>query len=260
MNTAVSERAFEDAIEAVLLQDRAGDEWGREPGGYRKRHPDEYSRGLYLLDKDVLGFVQATQPKEWGKLSQRYGADAEEQFLARLSSEIKRRGSLGVLRHGVKDMGCQFNLAYFRPASGLNEETQRLYQANIFAVVRQLRYSIKNENSLDMVLFLNGLPLFTAELKNPMTGQTVKDAIRQYRKDRDPREPLFAGGRCLAHFAVDPEWVYVTTRLDKDGTRFLPFNQGKFGGPGILPSLRQKPAMRPPTYGKKPGRATACWI
>ena len=235
MNTAVSECAFEEAIEAILLQKFSADEWGREPGGYQKRQPGDYSRDLCLLGDDVLSFVQTTQPKEWEKLSQRYGADAEEQFLARLSSEIKRRGSLGVLRHGVKDMGCQFRLAYFRPASGLNEETKRLYQANLFVVVRQLRYSLKNENSLDMVLFLNGLPLFTAELKNPLTGQTVKDAIRQYKKDRDPREPLFAGGRCLAHFAVDPEWVYVTTRLNKDGTRFLPFNQGKFGGAGNPP-------------------------
>ena len=235
MNIAVSERAFEDAIEASLLQSGVSGDWGRKPGGYCKRQPGDYDRELCLLDNDVLSFVQTTQPREWEKLSQRYGTDAEGEFLAHLSSEIKRRGALSILRHGVKNMGCEFRLAYFRPASGLNEETQCLYQANIFSVVRQLRYSTKNENSLDLMLFLNGLPLFTAELKNPLTGQTVKDAIRQYRKDRDPREPLFASGRCLAHFAVDPEWVYVTTRLNKGGTRFLPFNQGKFGGAGNPP-------------------------
>ena len=134
-------------------------------------------------------------------------------FLKRLAAEIERRGALDVLRNGIKDSGCKFRLAYFRPASGLNEETRRLHAANLFAVVRQLHYSEKNENSLDLVLFLNGIPIFTAELKNPLNGQDVEDAIRQYKTDRDPREPLFAYGRCLAHFAVDPDLVYVTTHL-----------------------------------------------
>ena len=107
--------------------------------------------------------------------------------------------------------------------------------ANFFAVVRQVRYSTKNENSLDLVLFLNGIPLFTAELKNPLSGQTVEDAIRQYKTDRDPREPLLAYGRCLAHFAVDPNLVYVATHLAGPKTRFLPYNRGKFGGAGNPP-------------------------
>ena len=122
-------------------------------------------------------------------------------------------------------MGCKFRLAYFRPASGLNEETRRLHAANLFSVVRQLHYSEKNNKSLDIALFFNGIPIFTAELKNPLTGQTVADAIRQYRTTRDPREPLLARGRCLAHFAVDPELVYVTTELAGPATRFLPFNK-----------------------------------
>ena len=152
--------------------------------------------------------------------------------LAARSSGAARSTCCG---NGIKDSGCKFRLAYFRPASGLNEETQRLHAANLFAVVRQLRYSEKNEKSLDLVLFLNGIPIFTAELKNPLTGQDVEDAIRQYKTDRDPREPLFAYGRCLAHFAVDPDLVYVTTQLAGPKTRFLPFNQGKFGGAGNPP-------------------------
>ncbi len=140
-----------------------------------------------------------------------------------------------MLRNGVKDSGCKFRLAYFRPASGLNEETRRLHAANLFAVVRQVRYSTRNENCLDLVLFLNGIPIFTAELKNPLNSQDVEDAIRQYKTDRDPREPLLAYGRCLAHFAVDPDLVYVTTRLAASKTRFLPFNQGKYGGAGNPP-------------------------
>ena len=251
MSPVVSEKAFEDAIEAALLghgKDGSGGlptgvregalpfaGQGMEPGGYFKRKPEDYDRALCLLPRDVLDFIIATQPKEWKKLSQHYGAQVKERFLKRLSSEIERRGVLDVLRNGLKDMGCTFRLAYFRPASGLNEETRRLYLANFFAVVRQLRYSTKNENSLDLVLFLNGLPILTAELKNLLSGQSVEDAIRQYKTDRDPREPLLTYGRCLAHFAVDPDLVYVTTRLAGARTRFLPFNQGNNGGAGNPP-------------------------
>ena len=242
MQVEVSERALEDAIEACLVQNSErliGEERGSyldmTPGGYRKRTSDDYERALCLIPEDVLDFVLVTQPQEWKRLSQHHGAAVEEQFLKRLASEIARRGALDVLRHGIRDMGCRFRLAYFRPSSGLNEETRQLYRGNVFSVARQLHYSERNNKSLDLTLFLNGIPIFTAELKNPLTGQTVQDAIRQYRTDRDPRESLFAYGRCLAHFAVDPDLVYVTTQLAGPQTRFLPFNQGKFGGAGNAP-------------------------
>ena len=251
MNPEISERAFEDAIEAALLrlieEELPGGEalageatpsfggQGMQPGGYHQRLPQDYDRTLCLLPRDVVDFLLATQPKQWQRLSEHYGVQVQERFLKRLSSEIARRGALDVLRSGVKDMGCSFRLAYFAPASGLNEETRRLHAGNFFAVARQVRYSVKNEKSLDLVLFLNGIPLFTAELKNPLSGQTVEDAIRQYRTDRDPREPLLDYGRCLGHFAVDADLVYVTTHLDGAGTRFLPFNRGKFGGAGNPP-------------------------
>ena len=242
MNVDVSERAFEDAIEACLLQHSEGaiaegraSYLNMPPGGYQKRQDEDYDRALCLIPRDVLDFVLATQPQEWKRLSQHHGAAIEEQFLKRLSSEIGRRGALDVLRNGIRDMGCRFRLAYFRPASGLNDETRWLYQGNIFSVVRQLHYSERNNNSLDLTLFFNGVPIFTAELKNRLTGQDVQDAIRQYRTDRDPREPLFAYGLCLAHFAVDPDLVYVTTHLTGPQTYFLPFNQGKFGGAGNPP-------------------------
>lgn len=244
----ISERSLEEAIERCLLQNGpdavvSDTGVGEIPvsydgcvlGGYHKCAPEDYDRSLCLIPRDVADFVLATQPKEWEKLKQHHGAAVKEQFLKRLSSEIERRGALDVLRNGIKDSGCKFQLAYFRPASGLNEETRRLYQANLFSVVRQLHYSVKNEKSLDMVLFLNGIPIFTAELKNALTGQTVEDAMRQYKTDRDPRESLFAYGRCLAHFAVDPDLIYVTTHLAEQKTRFLPFNRGKFGGAGNPP-------------------------
>ena len=250
MTPDISERAFEKAIECALLRhgpDACPDEattvresvpeFGDEPlpGGYLRRRPEDYDRGLCLIPADVVDFLLATQPKVWERLRQHHGADVKPRFLGRLSREIARRGALDVLRNGVKDSGCKFRLAYFRPASGLNEELQRLHAANLFAVVRQLRFSEQDEQSLDLALFLNGIPIFTAELKNPLNGQDVQDAIRQYKHDRDPREPLFAYGRCLAHFAVDPELVFVTTALAGSKTRFLPFNLGRFGGAGNPP-------------------------
>jgi type I restriction enzyme R subunit len=248
MSPDISERSFEEAIEAGLLQggssahggsgcgEAAAPSWGDMPsGGYRKRTPEDYNRDLCLIPGDVIDFVLATQPKEWARLKQHHGAQVKEQFLQRLAADIKQRGALDVLRHGIRDSGGKFSLAYFRPASGLNEETTRLHGANLFALVRQLRYSAKNENSLDLVLFLNGVPIFTAELKNPLSGQNVEDAIAQYKRDRDPREPIFAYGRVLAHFAVDPDLVYVTTHLAGEKTGFLPFNRGRFGGAGNPP-------------------------
>src|ERR1041385_51793 len=249
MSAEISERSFEEAIECGLLQhgpdacpefasavrETAPPYSDTPPGGYRKRRLDDYDRALCLLPRDVVDFVLATQPREWKKLEQHHGAAVKEQFLKRLAAEIERSGALEVIRNGIKDLGVKFRLALFRPASGPTQETRRLHAANLFSVVRQLRYSTKNEKSLDLVLFLNGIPIFTAELKNPLNGQDVEDAIRQYKTDRDPREPLLAYGRCLAHFAVDPDLVYVTTHLASAKTRFLPFNQGKFGGAGNPP-------------------------
>jgi type I restriction enzyme, R subunit len=246
----ISERNFETVIEAALLT--GGPDEVAEvdavaepvpaygdyvPGGYRKRSPDDYDRDLCLDVGMVVAFVKATQPREWAALSEHHGPQVEERFARRLSSEIDKRGALDVLRRGIKDSGVKVVMAYFRPASGLNPEIQTLYEANMFSVVRQLRYSTRNENSLDLVLFLNGIPIFTAELKNPLNAQNVQDAIQQYRRDRDPRELLLRFGQCLAHFAVDPEEVHVTTKLERDKTRFLPFNKGKFGGAGNPPDI-----------------------
>jgi type I restriction enzyme R subunit len=244
VSVKVSELSFEETIERALIASGPGP---RESpvlygavleglsGGYHRREPEEYDRKLCLITRDLLDFIYATQPKEWSRLQQHYGAEVKERFLSRVSREIETRGALDVLRNGIKDSGCKFSLAYFRPSSGLNEELKSLYEGNIFGAVRQLCYSLKNENSIDLGLFLNGIPIFTAELKNPLTGQTVENAIKQYKFDRDPKDALLAFRRCLAHFAVDTDLVYVTTRLEGAKTRFLPFNQGKFGGAGNPP-------------------------
>lgn len=181
-------------------------------------------------------------PRNGGRLKEHYGEDVKKRSLQRLSHEIERRGTLDVLRNGIKDAGCKFKLAYFKPSSRLNEELRGLCRANQFSVIRQLHYSQSNENSLDLVLFLNGIPIFTAELKNPLNGQSVEDAVKQYKEDRDPREPLLSYGRCLAHFAVDPNLVYVTTQLRKDATHFLPFNRGWDRGAGNPRSPRRSMA------------------
>ncbi len=247
MTVTISERSFETHIEAVLLGETTPDGALREPGPtydlgrlsgrYHRRPHTDYDRALCLLPNDVHDFIIATQPQAWERLQQHHKEDTRALFMTKLSREIDRHGTLHVLRHGIKERGVKFDLAYFRPGSGRNEALTRLHHANLFAVVRQLHYSQQNENSLDLALFLNGIPLFTAELKNPLNGQTVEHAIRQYRSPaRDPREPLLAYGRCLAHFAVDPELVYVTTRLDGQKTRFLPFNLGRNGGAGNPPA------------------------
>ena len=250
MGIEISEARLEQDIETSLLNGGPDDDTPAKgqvaekqpeaygaghPGRYHRRRPEQYDRALCLIPDDLIAFVQATQPEAWERLREHHGDDLRDEFVRRVSGQVVRRGLLSCLREGVKLTGQRIRLAYFRPVSGLNRELRTLYEGNLFSVVRQLRYSDRNENSLDLVLFLNGLPFFTAELKTPLTGQSVKNAIAQYQRDRDPSEPLFDARRCLAHFAVDPELVYVTTHLRGRKTRFLPFNRGRFGGAGNPP-------------------------
>ncbi|WNN88695.1 type I restriction endonuclease subunit R [Gloeocapsopsis dulcis] len=158
-------------------------------------------------------------------------------MIDRLCQELNLRGMLDVLRYGITDYGVRFKLAYFKPASGLNPETLALYNQNILTITRQVRYSTCNENSIDLLLSINGLPVATVELKNQFTGQDVEKAKQQYRRDRDDRELLFQfKRRALVHFAVDPDEAWMTTRLDGSKTRFLPFNQGYNKGAGNPPN------------------------
>ena len=198
--------------------------------GYEVLSRDGYDKSLCLIPSEVVTFIRETQPKAWEALERQYGADTERNVLSRLSREIERWGTLHVLRNGIKDRGQKLRLAYFKPSSGLNPEHLALYRQNRLGVVRQLRYSTQNEKSLDVVIFLNGLPLATAELKNSLTGQFVERAKKQYREDRDQREPLFRFKRCLVHFAVGNEEVWMTTRLQGRKTFFLPFNKGSEDG------------------------------
>lgn len=221
------EKAFEDAIEYCLL----------EKGGYELGNPKDFNRELALDTKILFAFIKDTQLEAWEKLSSIHAGDVESKFLRRLTQEIDSRGILDVLRNGIVDYGVKFRLAYFKPASRRNPETLILYNKNKLTVTRQLKYSIKNENSLDIVLSINGFPVATAELKNQFTKQTVENAKKQFREDRDPNEILFQSNkRTLVHFAIDTDEVYMTTKLEGTATHYLPFNKGYEEGAGNPPN------------------------
>lgn len=222
MSTNTKEIGFEAFIESFLTGE----------AGYVPRSPRLYDKELCLDPETALSFLSSSQAKEWTKYASQFGEGAGEKFLKRLSSEIRERGLLDVLRNGVKDNGHSFAMAHFKPNTGFNAESERLYRSNVFSVMRQVKYSVRNENSIDMVLFLNGLPLLTVELKNQLSGQSVANGIRQYRSDRDPKEPLLSFKRCLVHFAVDTDQAYMTTELKGEKTYFLPFNRGNEGSAG----------------------------
>ena len=222
-----TEQTFEEAIESYLI----------ELGGYTKGNKHSYAKELALDKSVVFSFLQSTQPKAWENLQKIHGADLENKLIHRLAKELELRGTLDVLRNGITDYGVKFRLAYFKPESKLNAEAEELYNLNQLTVTRQVKYSKQNENSLDLVLSVNGLPVATAELKNQFTNQTVEHARRQYMFDRDPKELLFQGKkRTLVHFAVDTDEVYMTTKLDGKDTRFLPFNLGHENGAGNPPN------------------------
>ena len=206
-----------------------------ESQGYEQRAPEYFDRKLALDTEVLIAFIQETQPEEWDKLVAQYADSTKAELLKQLEKALKSRGTLDVLRHGLKLIpNIQLRLCFFQPASGLNQELVRRFEANRLTVIRQLKYSQKNENAIDVGLFLNGIPVATLELKNLLTKSTFKHAERQYIKDRSPAgEPLLTFKRgALVHFAMDEDNVSMTTRLQNGKTRFLPFNRGNEGGAG----------------------------
>lgn len=207
---------------------------------YAEDDAAHYDRARALFPADVLAWVQATQPKAWDILTKNHGSKAEETLLTRLRDQLDQRGTLDVLRHGIELLGLKapIKLAEFKPALAINPDILARYAANRLRVVRQVHYSLHCENCIDLVLFLNGLPVATVELKTDFT-QSIGDAIDQYRFDRHPKpkgqsaEPLlsFPTG-ALIHFAVSNNEVAMVTRLDGPATVFLPFNLGNEGAAG----------------------------
>jgi type I restriction enzyme R subunit len=227
MSTNLKEIAIEELITSHLVNEN----------GFVQRFYNEADKGKYdkkeVVDLDMLfDFLESSQKEEVEKLKTNYGESYKQRFLVRLQKKINEAGVLEVLKKGIKDLDARFKLMYFEPNSNLNPELQENWEKNIFAVARQFHYSEENNNSLDMVILVNGLPIITMELKNLLSGQNVKNAIRQYQNDRSSKEKIFNFERCLVHFAVDTELVYMTTKLADKKTWFLPFNKGDGDGAG----------------------------
>ncbi len=231
---AHTEEAFEAAIEAGLTR----------AGGYRKRPASAYDETLALFPDDVAGFLKDSQPAKWRALEALLGPKTAATALDSLSKELKSKGALHVLRHGFKCYGKNLRMAWFRPNTRMNPEAAANYASNRLTITRQVAFTSAMKRAdgkrrrcvIDVTLAVNGIPVVTAELKNPLTGQRAADAVRQYQHERDGRDLLFAfRQRALVHFAVDPDEVWMTTRLEGKESRFLPFNRGNGHGAGNPP-------------------------
>lgn len=226
----INETAFETVIESHFLTH-----------GYQSTAPGDYDRERGIFPSVVIDFIRTTQAKKWSKLEALLGDKTEQQVIRDLCKWMDTYGSLDTLRHGFKCYGKKLDIAFFKAVHTMNPELDKNYAANRLGLTRQLFYSQKNNKSLDLVINLNGVPIITVELKNPLTGQTTDDAEKQYKQDRDPREILFEfKRRTLAHFAVDTESISMTTRLAGNATYFLPFNKGFDGGAGNPPDPKKR--------------------
>ena len=210
--TDTSEKGFQKLITKELITN----------GGYVESVSSDFDREFCLNKGQLLSFIEQTQPEKYEML-QRKG---ERAFLVRLDEKLRKLGVIEVLRKGVKHFDKTINLFYRKPSSAYNKKDLDKYRANIFAVTQELKYSLENENRLDLAVFLNGIPVITTELKNPLSGQTVHNGIRQYQNDRDPKEKIFSFARCMVHFVADTELVYMTTELRGKKSFFMPFNKG----------------------------------
>lgn len=212
---------FEQDIETYLLS---------PAGGYQKGDMKRYDKDKALDMETLITFVKATQPKEWDRFERMTVSDIEKKFFKAINDAITNFGLIHVLRHGFKYRGIDFRVAYFKPESELNMRLWDLYRENTLHVTRQFRYSNDNNNSVDMVLSLNGIPIVALELKNQLTGQSIDNSRNQYMYDRNPKELIFQfNRRILVYFGVDLYNVVMTTKLDGKKTHFLPFDQGSRG-------------------------------
>lgn len=219
--TDTSEKGFQKYIVKELV----------EQNKFRESVSNDFDKEFCINPKQLWEFIKTTQPEAY-EMIQRKG---ERSFLVRLDEKIQKLGIIEVLRKGVKHFDKTVELFYRQPSSNYNTKALAEYQANIFSVTQELVYSSDNANRLDLTVFLNGLPIITCELKNPLSGQTVHNGIRQYQNDRDPKEKIFSFARCMVHFAADTEMVFMTTQLNGKKTFFLPFNKGLNDGKPIAP-------------------------
>lgn len=221
---------FEEAVEQSLID-----------SGYIKGNSEDFDSQIALFPNDVVDFISISQQNSWKHLTEYNGDKSKEIVISSLVKELDSKGSLYVLRNGFKCFGRNFKLCYFRPNTHLNPEAWQDYEKNIVKIFRQVHFSKRNENlSIDIVISINGIPVVTLELKNPLSGQMVENACKQYKEDRDPRELIFQfKKRTFVHFAVDTDEVYMTTKLEGLDTFFLPFNKGNNLGAGNPTSVVQ---------------------
>ncbi|MCT4588810.1 MAG: type I restriction endonuclease [Carboxylicivirga sp.] len=218
MATGTSEIHFEEHIENYLVN---------EVKEYHVVSPEEYNKDLCVIPSEIIAFVKDTQLEKYKALQEQYGADVDMQIVSNVARNLSKNKTLHVLHNKVKDRGQALDMVYFQPANDKTPEHEAWYKKNRLAIVRQLQYSNRNTNEIDIVLFINGIPVLTMELKNALTGQNHHNAIKQYIKDRNPKgEAFLEFKRCLVHFAVGTEKVFMTTQLKGDSTFFLPFNKG----------------------------------
>lgn len=223
-DTELKERNFEADIENYLITQ----------GGYTKGNPESLDRATALDKQTFLTFIKTTQPQKWEKHCKNYPTNPEKALLKRFQNEVANTNLLYVLRHGFTDRGVKFFACYFKPESTLNPDAVQKYNQNILHCTRQMKFSLQDERSIDIVLLLNGIPVVSMELKNQFTGQDVNNAIHQYKFDRATKDKLFEfKQRVLVHFAVDLYNVYMTTKLQGPSTYFLPFNQGSNGAGNV---------------------------
>lgn len=227
ITTDMSERGFQKLIVKDLL----------EKQGYRESLSTDFDREFCVNENQLFEFIKTTQ-KDAYALIQRKG---ERKFLVRLDKKIQQKGIVETLRKGVTFFDKIIDLFYSQPVSMFNQKDAFRYQANIFSVTQELVYSDAVQNRVDLVIFLNGLPIITMELKNAYTYQAVQNAIKQYQKTRDPKDKLFSFARCLVHFAVDTDEAYMTTHLKKNNTIFFPFNKGLNDGKPYPPYGKSNP-------------------
>ncbi|MES2795442.1 MAG: DEAD/DEAH box helicase family protein [Bacteroidota bacterium] len=220
MAAGTKEIHFEEHITNYLAREIASDTFE-----YQIKDNSCYDKKQCLIPEDVIGFLEDTQPQKLEALRDQYGSNTYAKVLERVSESLNKHKTLHVLREKIKDRGQNLDLVYFKPTNSRTPEHQEWYKKNRLTIIRQLHYSTRNEKSIDIVLFINGLPVVTMELKNALTGQYLHHAIKQYIEHRDPKEPLLEFKRCLVHFAVSTELVSMCTELKGKSTFFLPFNK-----------------------------------
>ena len=220
MTSQTNEQAFESTVESMLLA-----------GGWRAGDLAEWDTERAIFPARAVAFLCETQTQQWAAMARFHGDNLAAMITDALVKELDLKGSLHVLRHGFRFYGKTFRLASFKPAHGLNAEVLAQFERNELTVTRQVPCRPGSGDTLDLVFALNGVPVATCELKNTMTGQIWRDAVRQYQQGRDPNDPIFRfQKRALVHFAADPDEVHMTTRLAGEATRFLPFNRGSNPG------------------------------